>query len=471
MTISNPTPTTNESPNFVEDDFPTTGISSSPLQLHFRDESENTDDIFTDDDEVSDHNVSSLKIKLNTDTDESWGSDEDSAESNHLDNNPHSNSLDRPVTPSISDVDELIAKDITPKHENKSSDFETYRYSPSAEGKSTSSTFESSEDTPDTQSPSKLKINIPSNKNQPMSFTTPTPPTSYSKSQLSRTYSTTPYSARHHKKVENNDGFETPTDSDESEDESVQSEHEIAEPTPLFDMETLTESEAHKYIHDCIQVNPFFIEGSLSNAIPITWVLFEERSFSISTKLDRFGNDSSEVMQSITSGLLVGPWLLYWDRQSSLCIPKFLTNEALLSVQHLLPIVELFNVRFDIKGRMVETIRKWNTGAFYDRLQCNAQQFVDDMLDALDLVPLDQRFLSEEAVSSLHILKVLRRDGFSTLQYLGYPVITSRKLFDNILKDFLESNQSIMLTNRDYGLLLNYQMIFDAKHVLYPFYQ
>jgi hypothetical protein len=94
------------------------------------------------------------------------------------------------------------------------------------------------------------------------------------------------------------------------------------------------------------------------------------------------------------SALVVGPWYLEWNN-SSICIPRrCYSSAALLAIDLKENVIQEINVDEAI-DKISKVICKWNTEKIYDRLTCNCQHFIDDLLKALGVTLKFQKTMGE----------------------------------------------------------------------------
>jgi len=88
-----------------------------------------------------------------------------------------------------------------------------------------------------------------------------------------------------------------------------------------------------------------------------------------------------EQPQMLTSALVIGPWYLEWDSNSSLCIPRRIVSDAANLVTNGWQIGHL-DLDF-VLNSILPVISQWNTEKVYDNETANGQHFVDDLIKAL----------------------------------------------------------------------------------------
>lgn len=103
------------------------------------------------------------------------------------------------------------------------------------------------------------------------------------------------------------------------------------------------------------------------------------------------------------TALIIGPFYIEWN-SSSLCIPRrCYSSAALLAID----LKESQLVELDIDQTidvLSKTICKWNNEKFYDRVKCNCQHFVDDILKALGVELKFEKTMNE-------FVKRMRKEG------------------------------------------------------------
>jgi hypothetical protein len=110
------------------------------------------------------------------------------------------------------------------------------------------------------------------------------------------------------------------------------------------------------------------------------------------------------------SALSVGPWYLEWTNRA-LCIPKKCYSQAALIVIDIDNNLEVVDVDFVIE-KITEVIARWNVLHPYDKRENNCQEFVDDLLIALDINP-HLHFKGQLG----EYLKKLRNKGEANIEY------------------------------------------------------
>jgi len=179
------------------------------------------------------------------------------------------------------------------------------------------------------------------------------------------------------------------------------------------------------------------------------------------------------------SALIIGPWKLEFNDSGVVVPRKIISSAAVLTadIDHITT-VNRFN---DIVNKLAEVIVKWNTTMQYkenggDKTKVgNCQDFVDDVLQALDIK------LNFDGPMAKFIER-LRKTGKCNLQFEPDPAFIeqyglSEKLFkftdhgslDRFVNDLLKKNPNLMAESRsEWALLKSFDRAFWLKNAKFP---
>ncbi|KAL9651342.1 hypothetical protein ABK040_001294 [Willaertia magna] len=202
--------------------------------------------------------------------------------------------------------------------------------------------------------------------------------------------------------------------------------------------------------------------------------------------LKYFGSKSKQL-DAICSGLIIGPFLLHWNTIHSLVIPKKLVSDAYLCQTRTHRIAELFNFSLEtIIDIIAKIIVDWNLKKVYDSHFRNCQHFVERIIEALGI----KKVLDVERIGKIlyNFNSNLIREGKANLEF-NFSDIKQDKLYtalekkygttkitfttheqlDEFMRNIISEDPNFTITHhQDYSLLVTFDQIFWAKHVLSP---
>lgn len=237
----------------------------------------------------------------------------------------------------------------------------------------------------------------------------------------------------------------------------------------------------HKIGNDITQ-NTMFLEG-----IKVKVIFFQCPNISVSPIISSFRIQTSQIsnvslsnskyqdINNIISGIIIGPFLLYYDENSKLVIPKKLIGEALIMANQLVSIAEIFHLSFaDVKNIIAMTVIEFNrslTGVINEK-KANCQVFVDNILHALGL---DKTInLDKCGLAFSNTIKDLRETGRSDATYTinhddsTYSTCTrfkSHNQLDTFVNHLLNEQPTFPIENVfDFSLLKCFDNLFEDSN-------
>lgn len=170
------------------------------------------------------------------------------------------------------------------------------------------------------------------------------------------------------------------------------------------------------------------------------------------------------------SALVIGPWYLEWNN-SSLCIPrKCYSSAAMIAADLEYKGISTFDLDTTIE-KISKVIIDWNVNKEYDQHKANCQQFVDDIIRALE-VPIQFEGVLGEYLDNLRTKGVCEiffpvsdnmKEEFGIKESKVY--FHTHAELDKFVKDLLDKNPMFEQDhNEDWNLLKSFDRAFWLRH-------
>ncbi|KAF0981141.1 hypothetical protein FDP41_012929 [Naegleria fowleri] len=233
-----------------------------------------------------------------------------------------------------------------------------------------------------------------------------------------------------------------------------------------------------------------FFQQKKGQGIVIKLVYIEDTQTPYPAKLCnpvlKFFGSKSRDMKNVCSALIIGPFLLQWNKTHSLIIPRKLVSDSYLYQTRTHRIAEIFNVSLDsIIDSIAKVIVEWNlTKLYHDQLQ-NCQHFVEKIIDVLGI----KKVLECERIGKtiFNYNTMLQREGKGIIEFNFSDQVKQDKLYtflekkygtskicfethqqlDEFMRSVISEDPNFTITHhQDYSLLVFFDQLFWAKHNL-----
>jgi hypothetical protein len=187
----------------------------------------------------------------------------------------------------------------------------------------------------------------------------------------------------------------------------------------------------------------------------------------------QFGSTSQQI-ESLHCGLIIGPFLLEWNSTHSICIPRKITSNALPFANRSYRIAEIFNMSMEaIIDAIAPEISNWNQNITFSTKQKNGVQFIDNILERLQLPHHNGLILSERRLgaSLFDFVNTLRSDGKLQFRILlptstgnFFRQFTTHAELDHHVRDLIRRDSNYTINKySEYALLTMFDQVFWAK--------